>query len=337
MRPEAVAAGSAQRFQRWRSETIIEFLAATQAREVPFVVARLVPAGDLTLLVGAPKQGKTMLAEAMAIAVASGKPFAGEFEVRQGPVLLVLEEDRREEVRGRLEGFARGTGLDLLSLPIFLLVRKGWRIDQPDGIEWLRGELRERRITLVVIDCLSAVHRMHENERDDMSSLLRPLTPLLDPTGAALLFTHHERKAGKGGRMGVHASRGSGELAAIARSLLHVTRNGKLWRVSALGNYDPPDPFSLALEGDRESRVVSFVGSAREPGESLEDILLALLEQEPGLTTEEIRRRLEKRYSVVQKALEGLETANRVERQSVNRSEGDASRRVQGWFLRSIN
>ena len=58
----------------------------------PFLVEDFLPQGYLTLLAGDPKVGKTCVATAIALAVATGQPFAG-LQTIQSPVLwLSLEE-----------------------------------------------------------------------------------------------------------------------------------------------------------------------------------------------------------------------------------------------------
>ena len=322
----------------WASESIAEFIEKTLGVEVPWIVDGLIPEGDLVLLLGAPKQGKTLLAESLALSVASGRPFAGQFEVRKGGVLLILEEDRREEVRSRLEKLAAADGLDLTQLPIRLLVRKGWRLDQDVGVDWLKTEIKRYSIVLTVVDCLSGVHRLHENDRDEMGPLLRSLQPVLDKLHCAILFTHHVTKPGKeGGSSGIHSARGSGELAAIARSILHVTRTAVGWKLKVMGNYDPPDPFKLALKRTEETQAIFFVGPEAQEDAAEEETVLALVTRDPGLTTEEIRKRLRRRASVVVKELEDLERARHIERRPVTRETPSGQRTTTGWFARIVN
>ena len=82
----------------WRAETIQDFVASTADSGVPWIVDGLIPEGDVVMLLAAPKVGKTLFMLFLAVCVASGRAFDGAHPVRQCPVLLVLEEDRREEV-----------------------------------------------------------------------------------------------------------------------------------------------------------------------------------------------------------------------------------------------
>ena len=63
---------------------------------MPFLVEGFLPRGYLCVLASAPKEGKTCLATALALAVATGTPFAGMPTVQSSVLWLASEESRYE-------------------------------------------------------------------------------------------------------------------------------------------------------------------------------------------------------------------------------------------------
>jgi RecA-family ATPase len=75
---------------------------AAEVPEVPdWQVHALLPQGSLGLLSAYPKVGKSTLVSQLTVAVAKGRDFLGR-HTRQGGVLYVAAEERREDVIRRL-------------------------------------------------------------------------------------------------------------------------------------------------------------------------------------------------------------------------------------------
>src|SRR6266850_4723027 len=76
--------------------------------EPAWLIEGLWGAGAVGLIGGAPKSCKSWLSLEMALAVASGRPCLGRYEVPSpGPALLYAAEDAPLQVRERLEGLSR--------------------------------------------------------------------------------------------------------------------------------------------------------------------------------------------------------------------------------------
>jgi RecA-family ATPase len=78
-----------------------EELLAEKLSDIRWAVPGVVPAG-VTLLVGAPKMGKSWLALELALGIATGRPVLGDIEVEQGGVLYLALEDNRRRLQTRL-------------------------------------------------------------------------------------------------------------------------------------------------------------------------------------------------------------------------------------------
>jgi hypothetical protein len=174
--------------ERQRSFDELFFLPGASLREPEYVIAGFLPRGYLAILAGDPKVGKTCLATAMSVAIASGTPFAG-LQVEQSPVLwLSLEESPRERAA------ALGTFHELqsqfpwfdgqLTLPFFddppeceeddgevFGFPKEWQVNLPlftcythiaidtdEGIDALEYWVNRTGARLIVVDPLHASH-----------------------------------------------------------------------------------------------------------------------------------------------------------------------------------
>ncbi|OCH79838.1 hypothetical protein A9310_23380 [Gordonia sp. UCD-TK1] len=94
----------------------------------------------------------------MSVAVASGLPFYGEFEVASpGPVLYYAGEGGRDEHQRRLQAIARAYGVPLQDLPLHTVFDAGG-LDEADFLGALHNHMDTIQPRLVVIDPLYAFH-----------------------------------------------------------------------------------------------------------------------------------------------------------------------------------
>jgi RecA/RadA recombinase len=210
--------------------------AAIPASEIEAVAAKWlwaerIPLGALTLLVGDPGLGKSLLTLGLAARLSRGKLGP------PGVTLLVTAEDAlAATVRPRLEA----AGADLAHVHLYQREHDGIEegLVLPDDVPELAHLIEEQEAKLVVIDPLAAHLPAHVNSWQDQSvrTALAPLHHAAEASGAAILVIAHLNK-GEGSdplrRIG-----GSIGIAAAARSVLLLAR-------------DPNDP-----DGERGSRRV---------------------------------------------------------------------------------
>jgi len=160
---------------------------------IRWAIEGLVPEG-VSLLVGAPKIGKSWLALQFALAITEGAPvWNGRASEVQGRVLMLALEDNDRRIQSRLAKLQA-------KYPVLISYATNWpRMDQ-DGLEhlsrWLEGHSAATR--LVVIDTLGRF-RPPESGRGsayaqdyDVGAALKQLS---DKHGVAILLLHHTRKA----------------------------------------------------------------------------------------------------------------------------------------------
>lgn len=221
-----------------------------------WLVASLWARAGVGILGGAPKCCKSWLALEISLAVASGAPCLGVFEVGDvGSVLLYMAEDAAPVVKARLAGLCRHRGLDLADLPIHLITAPALRLDRAHDQARLRAAIAKYAPRLLVLDPFVRLHRIDENDAGQVSALLGYLRELQRAHDVAVLVVHHARKNGSAGQPG-QSLRGSGDFFAWADSLLYVRRHrGQLLLSVEHRGAPAPEPVALNLAGAEDAHL----------------------------------------------------------------------------------
>lgn len=212
-------------------------------------------AGEACGLIGAtPKTGKTWLGLSMAIAVASGKPLLGKYEVKaHGPALVFPAEGSRGAIRERVDMLAAAQGIDLTSLPLHLLDTDTLHLDDREHRARLEATLNALKPKLIVLDPLVRLHTGHESDTQHVAEVLGYLRSLQARHGVAIAVTHHLSK-GRAGSASAEPGdmlRGSGDLHAWGDSNLYLIKcDGGVVRchVEQRDSEAPAEPIHFRLE-----------------------------------------------------------------------------------------
>jgi hypothetical protein len=301
-------------------------IADAEAR-MRWLVASLWARAGVGILGGAPKCCKSWLALEMAIAVASGAPCLGAFDVGDvGPVLLYMAEDAAPVVKMRLAGICRHRGLDLASLPIHLITASALRLDRAHDQGRLRDAVARYAPRLLVLDPFVRLHRIDENDAGQVSALLGYLRELQRALDVAVVVVHHARKNGNAGQPG-QSLRGSGDFFAWADSLLYIRRHrGQLMLTVEHRGAPAPEPITLALAAEDNVHLQlaiddgldgddGAVQSLSRDADDLDQAILQTLAQASGpVARAELRARLRVRNERLGEALARLADAGAVTR-----------------------
>ena len=166
---------------------------ATDPPAVPWVVDGLVARGCLTMLAGREGVGKSMLAAALGVSVASGGGRVGPLTCHAGSVLIVDAENGEREAHRRIRG---------LGLPNDVAGSFSWfecvagDLLNPQGIADLDDVLGDRRPSLVILDSFASLWRGRENDAENVQPDLDVLRNLLRGHDAGGLLLHHQGKGG---------------------------------------------------------------------------------------------------------------------------------------------
>jgi hypothetical protein len=265
---------------------------------------------------GQPKSFKTWMALELGVAVASGKPCLGRFEVHQrGTVLLYAAEDSPAAIRERVAGIARARGVDLDHLGIGLIAEPMLRLDDPSCRARIDATLSKVRARLLILDPLVRLHTSDEDSSSEVSSLHGFLRAMQRKHHVAIAVVHHVRKTA-GGSPG-QALRGSGDLFAWLDSALYLVRiKGKLVLAPQHRNRPSADPMTIELR--TEPTHLAILGDDPDsdaPMRVVEERLLNALSERGPLARVHLRAALRVRNETLGRTLTRLEAEGRIAQQ----------------------
>lgn len=206
-------------------------LAEFFAEDVPrprWLVRGVWTEGSCGFIAGEPKTYKSWLALDLAVSLAAGAPFLGEFPVVGGPhrVIYLQEEDSRSLVRDRFSTVVDGRAEHLhpdgvvevdasgrvwygppeRDVPLYPLIRRGFTASDESWHEWLDEKIRDSGARMVVVDTLFTTAGQVDVDKnsDLMNRILRPLKDICAAKyNCAVAVVHHNRKNnGQGERAG---------------------------------------------------------------------------------------------------------------------------------------
>lgn len=173
------------------TQTLAE-ICATEYPELNWLVKGLIPEG-LTLLVGAPKGGKSTLALGAFIAIASGGLALGSLQCEKNAVLYLALEDSPRRLKYRAQRMLAGQ-----PAPEWMYVANEAPTLDDGLVEQLERWLdANQHCKLVCIDTLQKVRgqRSDEDLYGEDSRMMYRLKKLADDRHIAVVVIHHTRKA----------------------------------------------------------------------------------------------------------------------------------------------
>ena len=196
------------------------------------VIGPLEP-GILGMLIGVPGISKSTTAIHMAVAGASGRPFAGLNVPGPQKVLVFSPEDPDGEVGRRLFAACRELNADeavvTRNLRVVKFKRGGPLLrkaddggqELSDNGEELRDAIRDHGARLVIFDPLVEMHAAQESDNGEMHAVFGAFRDLARSNRCAILITHHVTKDSKG-NLTMFNGRGAGSMAGALRVMFGV-------------------------------------------------------------------------------------------------------------------
>jgi hypothetical protein len=172
-------------------------LLRTYPERRPPVIEGLLRVGETMNIIAAPKIGKSWLTLGLAFAVATGRPWLGNFQTTQGKVLLIDNELHPETSAHRLRTMARHLSwpMEEIAETISIVNLRG-RLQDLYGLGNGLRNVEHGRFRLVIIDAFYRTLPMGTDENDNgrMASLYNKLDSYADAMGAAFSNIHHASK-----------------------------------------------------------------------------------------------------------------------------------------------
>jgi len=248
------------------------------------VIEDVLPRGGLLQLLAPPKEGKTLLALNLALAVLRGEPFIN-WSTQQASVLYLTGEGSAQLLDERLMKMVPGDVSELERLFIWF-PEPGQLALQLDDTVVRRAIVKYsllNQIGLIIADPLCLFHGLDENSTGEMRDLVLGLLDLGRRTGAGLVLVHHTRKPGVSRRAGSpQEGRGSSVLhGAVDSSLVLKARKGGQALLYAELRW-APSPAPILLKCDPETLLYKQVGELIHGNRKLSPEVLFSILQEHG-------------------------------------------------------
>ena len=215
-----------------------------------WLVEGLLSRSGIAVLASTPKTGKTWVALALAVGVASGSPVLGQFHVpNPGRVVLFPAEDDARAIRERVESLCLAADLELEELPFDIITADQVRLDEAADRARLERLLSVRRPSLLVLDPLVRLHSGAESYSGHVAELFGYLRALQRRFELAVVVTHHLAKNRRRGGSPGEAMRGSGDIHASYDTglLLERERDGRIVLTLEHRSAVSPEPFAFRL------------------------------------------------------------------------------------------
>src|SRR5690606_2299874 len=267
-----------------------------------WLIHPIIKRGELAVIYGPPKTGKTEIVREASAALATGREFFGRTEGQPARVLYIDFENTRRNVKDQLTilGYTRED--DFSALRYELHPNLG-ALDTKAGGEKLLEMATEHKADLVVIDTLSRVIEGGENDADTFARLYRySLLPLKRDGIAVLRIDHSGKEADKG-------QRGSSAKAADVdrvTGIVQMTENKRFLRCE-MTRGAPEDNVTLLIDEDtrRHTREdAAFTGPIHDPMG-----ILAFISEKGEVTVKQIRESLSLGDKTVRAELDRIEQA----------------------------
>lgn len=292
---------------------------APRAEEEDWLIESVWGRSAVGIVGGQPKSMKSWCGLEMAVSVATGTPCLGRFAVREaGPTLVFLAEDALPNVRDRIEGLGRRRGKRIEDLDLFVITEPVLRLDDQRCRERLEKTVERYAPKLLLLDPLIRLHRLSENDSQEISGLLGHLRELQRRHGVSVVLVHHASK-----RRRSHPGqslRGSSDLHAWTDTTAILVRKEEHVVLTLEHRFAPaPAPLVLGLTTGDGGTGLSILDDVRSPGgagpSGLVDVVLDTIRSAGGpLRRGEIRDRVRANNEKLGEALAHLERSGRLHR-----------------------
>lgn len=212
------------------------------------------PRGSVTLLVGAPGVGKSMLSLAIAQRVVQGSKWPDGLPNQEGskPVVWCDTEWAQAITAERIRDW--GLDLSLFTVPSTDDALAGLCLDVERDKKILKACIHQTVPSLVVIDSLNAAHGGDQNKAQDARRILQFLGGLAQSYDVGMLVVGHLRKRQlqEGARVDLERISGSYSVSYYSRVVcaLEPVKQRLVFSVIKTNYGWPPDSLTVLIEED---------------------------------------------------------------------------------------
>ena len=217
----------------------------------PPIIEGLIRRGETMNVIAPPKTGKSWLAIDLAIAVATGRAWLGQYPTVKGDVLIIDNELHGETCANRIPkvAAARGVLVDEFADHLFVENVRG-KLMNLFGLGEYFAHVEAGRFKLVILD---AFYRFlprdtDENDNGSIAAMYSFIDSLADRLGCCFVLIHHSTKGSQAEKSVTDVGAGAGSQARATDTHLILRQHqddGVVVLDAAVRSWKPVEPFCL--------------------------------------------------------------------------------------------
>lgn len=176
-----------------------------------FLGRHYISRGDVVVVSGPHKHGKSLLTVQLGLCLAKGKPFLGIPVPRVCRALLMQKEVKEAFLRERVSKMVEDAPSNFAHCSDPHL-----RFDDEQQLRRIKNLLEDTRPDVVIVDPMRMYHDLDENDSKSMSRFMETLKAVVAEYKIALIVVHHHAKPGAGDRRGGNKHRGSSAIGDLS-------------------------------------------------------------------------------------------------------------------------
>jgi DNA-binding transcriptional ArsR family regulator len=306
---------------------------------VSWLVNDWLPDKSITFLISPPESYKTWILLDLAVSVAAGVPFLGQYEVmQQGATLIIQQEDSHSGLTDRLaliveQKLGATANIDgdvwqvpsMPDIPIYVHPSRRLRFDDKKVIEELEKQIEIIKPKVILIDPLYSTTASTDNYMSDLANQMMVLKTWRDKYGCSFVIAHHSKKNLDPDSTAREDSWGSQFLNAFLEAGWQIRRNPRLApneivvrrHSKVMGNQPPISlTFDISTKYPMKYKVISRGYEMAPAGETRQPAQANLLDMlhSGDMTQAEMSNRTGKGRSTISRQIRQLEAAGLVEK-----------------------
>lgn len=163
--------------------------------DLPYIVGSgIMPQAMKAIMFGAPKKGKSLTLNQLALSVIHGKDWFG-FRTTQKRVLYMNFEVGHKSWQRRMRKYASGTGMGLTHNLMLVSDLMGIRLDTPSGQAEMERLVAIHKPDLVVFDPFKKIISASSTSEENVLACTDFIDKLISNYGVSVFICHHTRKS----------------------------------------------------------------------------------------------------------------------------------------------
>ncbi|SPD72008.1 hypothetical protein PITCH_A1150043 [uncultured Desulfobacterium sp.] len=236
----------------------------SEPNEPDQIISGIIDVRDKLAVIGSSKMRKTFFQLQLLLCVASGRTFLNWHVPEPRRVVHIQYEIQPNHYHRRLKKMCRAMGITSTDLGdrLHIINGRGSNLSGVEGIKKISQIVKNYNPELISFDPLYKVMAGAENAIEDGKIILTAFDELIERTGAAVAYVHHDAKGFAGDRDIRDRGAGSNVIGrdydACITLTPHVSEGDAAVIETMIRNYRPQEPFSALWTEDEETGGYRF-------------------------------------------------------------------------------